>query len=89
VANSHQGKITGMAHLLEKVIITTSMLGELKLWMKEGDEIKCHQEYTERLRSQFNPQNAKLELYFVEITEILTKKFICIGTSDGRVLFFD
>jgi hypothetical protein len=77
-----------MAHFSENVIITTSMLGELKVWVKEGDEVKCHQESTERLKSQFNPQNAKLELYFVDINEIANTKIICIGTSDGRVLFF-
>jgi hypothetical protein len=40
------------------------------------------------LRSSFNPQNAKLELYFVDISEVAGTKVISAGTSDGRLLFF-
>ncbi len=50
--------------------------------------MKCHLETTERLRSQFNPVNAKLELYFVDISDVGGNRVICVGTSDGRVLFF-
>ena len=68
VSNSHQGKITGMAHFDQNVIITTTMNGEIKVWVVEGDQLKCHTEVSEKMRTDFNPQNAKLELYFLDIS---------------------
>jgi hypothetical protein len=37
VMNSHNGKVTGMAHFDNNVIFTTTMGGELKVWVTEGD----------------------------------------------------
>lgn len=33
VANSHQGKITGIAHFKDNVLVSSSMNGELKVWL--------------------------------------------------------
>ena len=88
VANSHQGKITGVAHFSEGVIISSSMAGELKVWVPEGETLVNHIESTQRLKSNYNPQNAKVELYFVDVTEMKGTKIIAVGTSDGRLLFF-
>jgi len=86
--SAHQGKITGMAHFSPEVVLSTSMAGELKVWAITGDTIQVHNESTEKLKSCFNPQNAKLELYFIDISDVQGTKIIAVGTSDGRLLFF-
>lgn len=43
VANSHQGKITGIAQFDSNVFLSTSMNGELKVWVVQGDNLVCHQ----------------------------------------------
>lgn len=60
LANAHNGKVTGISHFSDQVLISTSFAGELKVWTVEGDAIKVHQESIQRLQSNFNPQNAKL-----------------------------
>lgn len=88
VANSHQGKMTGLGHLKANVLLSTSMNKELKVWMQEGEQLACHQQSTEMLRANFNPQNAKIELYFLDISDIAGTKIVAVGTSDGRLLFW-
>ena len=88
VANSHEGTITGIAQFDANVFFSTSINGELKVWLLQDDQLVCHQETINRLRASFNPQNAKIELYFVDISEINGMKVIAVGTSDGRLLFF-
>jgi hypothetical protein len=56
--------------------------------MKEGDNYVVHVDSTDRLRKLFNPQNLKIELEFIDITEINGIKLIAVGTSDCRLLFF-
>jgi len=36
VTNAHRGKITGVAHFNENIILSTSMDGELKVWTVSG-----------------------------------------------------
>lgn len=86
--NCHQGKVTGLAHLQENVLLSSSMDGELKVWLQEAETLVCHMESTQRLKSNFNPTNAKLELYFVEVQEVQGVKITAVGTSDGRLLFW-
>jgi hypothetical protein len=88
VPNSHQGLITGIAHFKENIIISSSKEGELKVWLQEGDHLQCHQDSTQRLKSFFNPTNAKLELYFLDISDVAGTKILAVGTSDGRLLFW-
>jgi hypothetical protein len=88
IANSHSGRITGMAHFNDNVLLTTSVAGELKVWLKDGETYATHAESTERLRASFNPQNLKLELLFLDISEVSGTKIIAVGTNDGRLLFF-
>jgi hypothetical protein len=64
------------------------MTGELKVWQVTGDNIVVHNESTDKLKSCFNPQNAKVELYFIDISDVSGTKIISVGTSDGRLLFF-
>ena len=88
VSNSHSGRITGMAHFNETVLLTTSIAGELKVWIREGETYVTHPESTERLRCSFNPANLKLELLFLDISEVNGTRIIAAGTNDGRLLFF-
>jgi hypothetical protein len=88
VQGAHSDKITGVARLQENVFLSSSMNGELKVWFEEGGALKIHQEATDRLKSAYNPQNAKLEVYFVDVSEIQGTKIVAAGTSDGRLLFF-
>lgn len=88
IPNAHNGRVTGIVHFNDTIMLSTSMDGELKVWMKEGDNYCIHQESSERLKKSFNPNNVKLELEFVEITEISGMKIIAVGTSDCRLLFF-
>jgi hypothetical protein len=88
VAHSHSGRITGMLHFNDTVMLTTSMAGELKVWMRDGETYVQQAEYTEKLRNCFNPQNLKLELLFLDISEVSGTKCISVGTNDGRLLLF-
>lgn len=36
VSNSHSGRLTGMVHFNDNVLLTTSMAGELKVWLRDG-----------------------------------------------------
>jgi hypothetical protein len=60
VAHSHSGRLTGMLHFNDSVLLTTSMAGELKVWVRDGETFVQQAEYTEKLRLCFNPQNLKL-----------------------------
>lgn len=88
VQNSHSGRITGMVHFNDSILLTTSVAGELKVWQQTGDTFLQQAEYTEKFRLSFNPHGLKLELLFLDITEISGTKIIAAGTSDGRLLFF-
>lgn len=88
VPNSHSGRLTGMLHFNETVVLTTSLAGELKVWVRDGETLVQQAEYTEKLRLCFNPQNLKVELLFLDISEVSGTKCITVGTNDGRLLFF-
>jgi hypothetical protein len=88
VQNSHSGRITGMVHFNDTIMLTSSTAGELKVWQQTGETFIQQAEYTEKFRLYFNPHNLKLELLFLDITEISGTKLITAGTSDGRLLFF-
>jgi hypothetical protein len=60
IANSHRGRVTGIAHFNDTIMLSTSIDGELKVWIKEADNYAVHVDSTERLRTFFNPQNLKL-----------------------------
>lgn len=60
LTNCHQNKVTGLTHLQDNVLLSSALDGELKLWLLEGDTLNCHMESTLRLKSNFNPSNAKL-----------------------------
>jgi hypothetical protein len=60
VGNSHAGRITGMVNFNDNVLLTTSIAGELKVWLRDGETFVQQPEYTEKLRLSFNPQNLKL-----------------------------
>lgn len=60
----------------------------MKAWIKEGDTYVTHADSTEQLRCKFNPANLKLELLFLDISEVNGTRIIAVGTNDGRLLFF-
>ncbi|MCB0369854.1 MAG: hypothetical protein KDD45_10560 [Bdellovibrionales bacterium] len=60
VPNAHQGVVTGLVHIAPNFLLSASLNGELKVWSVEGETLKHMIESTEKLHSQFNPQNAKL-----------------------------
>lgn len=88
VPNAHQGTVTGMAHFMDNIVITSSIAGELKVWNVEGETMTHNQQGTDQLKSLFNPQNAQLELLFLDVSDVQGTKILSVGTSDGRLLFF-
>ena len=73
---------------MDNILITCSVAGELKVWNIEGEGMAHNQQGTDQLKSQFNPQNAKIELLFLDLSEVQGTKIMSVGTSDGRLLFF-
>ena len=64
------------------------MNGELKVWTVTPDSLQAQTAEADKLKSLFNPQNAKIELYFIDISIVNGTKITSIGTSDGRLIFF-
>lgn len=88
IQNTHQTKITGIVHLDESLLLTSSLDGQLKAWNLTEKEIKNDVKTTNTLNQCFNPRKIKISLLFLMKTEIGVFNMVLVGTNDSRLLIW-
>jgi hypothetical protein len=88
IANSHLGKVTGMAHVSEDTMLSSCTNGEIKVWTRKEEEFVINADLTNRLMNGYNPNNNKIELLFLDLHVLNDVQLFTVGTSDARLLFF-
>jgi WD40 repeat protein len=84
---AHEKNVSGMVHLTEGIVVSSSFDGTIKVWNIQNEKLLLDQEATNYLQQCYQPTK-NIPILFLNFRTLGSIPLLAAGTADGRLLLW-